>query len=129
MIKINQNKISQRAIRYSLFFLSVVVLVYSAQIFFQNFNMNQTVKKLKQEQYQLSWETYRKKIYYEPYLKSKYATEIFKHKNGIIDDNEIIVNIVDSVEYNTDYVINNKQEQINVSWQEFFSNILKKAWF
>ena len=129
MIKINQNKISKRAIRYSLFFLSVIILVYSAQIFFQNFNMNQTISNLKQQQYELSGQTYWLKNYYEPYLKSKYSTEIFKHKNAIPADNEILVNIVNPVESITWYVINNKQDQINISWQEFFSNILKKAWF
>jgi len=129
MIKINQNIISKRAIRYSLFFLSVIILVYSAQIFFQNFNMNQTVEKLKQQQYELSWQTYWLKNYYEPYLKSKYSTEIFKHKNAIPADDEILVSIVDPVESVTWYVINNKQEQINITWKEFFSSILKKAWF
>jgi len=88
--------------------------------------MNKIIQDLREKQEQLSWQTYWLKNYYKPYLKSEYASKIFRHKNAISCNNEILVKILNPVEDTTLYVLDNKQEQININWQDFFSGLLKK---
>jgi hypothetical protein len=112
--------------RYFLFFVSIVIFVYSIQIFVQNFNMDKTISLLKGQQYSLSGETFWLKNYYEPYLKSKYSLLIFKHKNGIVSDNENLVKVINPDLSDLDYVIYSN-EKSKISWQDFFSSLFKKV--
>jgi len=114
--------------RYFLFFVSIVIFVYSIQIFVQNFNMDKTISLLKGQQYSLSGETFWLKNYYEPYLKSKYSLLIFKHKNGIVSGNENLLKVINPDLSDLDYVIYSN-EKSKISWQDFFSSLFKKVWF
>jgi len=90
--------------------------------------MDKTISLLKGEQYSLSGETFWLRNYYEPYLKSKYSLLIFKHKNGIVSDNEILVKVINPDVSDSDYVIYSN-EKSKISWQDFFSSLFKKVWF
>ncbi len=121
---------SIRSIRYFFFLLSIIIFVYSVQIFTQNFNMDQTISKIKNEHKYLSWQTYWLKNYYEPYLKSKYSHIIFSHKNAILREWEFLVkiNFYDKNNKNNIKFLDKKIEKSNLSWQELFYKIKKQTW-
>ena len=124
-------KINLRLIRYILFFVGLIILWYTGQIFVQNFNMQKTIQTLKQKQVELKWNTYWLKNYYEPFLKTEYAKTFFSHKNGVPLENEIVVNIVyqwGQSTWTTQEVVDFKVQKNNLNWQKFFDKILKTIW-
>ena len=125
-------KINLRLIRYILFFVGLIILWYTGQIFVQNFNMQKTIQTLKQKQVELKWNTYWLKNYYEPFLKTEYAKTFFSHKNGVPLENEIVVNIVSyqwgQSTWTTQEVVDFKVQKNNLNWQKFFDKILKTIW-
>ena len=125
-------KINLRLIRYVLFFLGLIILWYTGQIFVQNFNMQKTIQGLKQKQVELKWNTYWLKNYYEPFLKTDYAKKFFSHKNGVPLENEIVVNIVsyqwEQLTWETQEVVDFKVQKNNLNWQKFFDKVLNTIW-
>jgi hypothetical protein len=86
--------INARFVRYTLFFVSILILSYAVQVFVQNFSMEETIRSLKQQQILLKGETYWMKNYYDPFLKTDYAKLFFQHKEGIVDKDEILIKFV-----------------------------------
>lgn len=84
-------KLNLRYVRYFLFFLTFLIFSFAIQVFVQNFNMNSMINDSKQEQLQLSWQTFWMKHYYEPFLKSEYSKFISQHKYWIVTEEEILV--------------------------------------
>lgn len=122
-------KFNLRYFRYIIFFLSFFIFISAAQVFIQNFNINKTIKEIKNTQNSLSWETIWMKKYYSNFLKSDYASYFLKHKQWITLDDEVYVKIKDfnKLEDNekkidrTDEKIYNKSTQ--KSWDTFFEKL------
>lgn len=120
--------VNLRFVRYFLIIFSVIIFTYTIQIFVQNFNIEKEITELKQEQIQLSGDTYWKKEYYEPFLKTNYATIVFKHKSGVIDDDEILVKILSDKEeiektIKKVHIYNNEN---NMKCKDFFQQLYDK---
>jgi len=47
-------KINLRYLRYGLFFVAFLILIFAVQVFVQNFNINKTIKGLEKTQNNLS---------------------------------------------------------------------------
>ena len=128
-------KLNLRFIRYSLFFLALVIFTFAIQVFVQNFSSEKEITQLKQKQEYLSWETFWMKNYYEPFLKTSYAKVLFSHKAGIPLEGEKIVKIV-SFQYtnNIEKIDNKDKKAYNISTKEknlsscrdFFYSLYKK---
>lgn len=122
-----------RYLRYFLFFLSFLIFAYATQVFLQNFNMDSWIQELKKTQSELSWETFWIKNYYEPFLKSKYANFIFKHRSSIALDNEILIKFEknefddNDLQKNIKNVnTNSDSNSANKQWLDFFTEM---KWF
>ena len=127
-------KVSTRVVRYILIILSIVIFAYTIQIFVQNFNIEKEIKTLKTSQYQLSGDTYWMKNYYEPFLKTKYAELVFKHRAGILNKDEILVkiayvsnNLTDSVDKKKKNIYNDDMQEI--SCMDYLKSLYKKYLF
>lgn len=86
-------KLNFRYIRYGLFIISFVILIFAIKVFLQNFNMNKNIQQLKDTQLNLSWDTLWLKKYYNPFLKSDYAKLLILHTSWLPAKNEILIRI------------------------------------
>ena len=121
-------KLYSRFIRYFLILIWTLIFVFASQIFFQNFNMNFTREDLKVQQKKLLEETLWASKYYKPYLHSQISQLIFSHRNGVLTENEIVVNIV-PFENEDDTQVNKYEKTIEknkLTWNEFFLQMLWK---
>ena len=123
-------KFNTRIIRYILIIVSMIIFAYTIQIFVQNFNIEKEIKELKHTQYILSGDTYWTKNYYEPFLETKYAKLIFKHRAWILQDNEILVKIAyfdkktESIDKKEENLYNNNTKTL--SCKDFVISLYKK---